>query len=171
MNKLLSTISLAAALALGSISSADDGWYGKAGVLSISESDSGQSLDLVGLYVGAGYEFEAGNNFFVSPEFRVATGINEDDVFGADVDIDLAWIASVRGIWRDESGFYAFGTLGYGDLKLNVSTGFGSGSGSADDMLIGAGIGYEFSKKFSLELSFEDFDGSSVFQVGSNFRF
>jgi hypothetical protein len=168
------TLALAAAsifVLTGPSLSAEEGWFAKTGAIHFSGSADGYSIDLTGVYLGAGYEIELAENFFLAPEIRVATGVGSDDLLGVDVDLDTAFFAGAKGIFRAENGFYAFGSVGYGDITIDASYGSIEESASADDIGFGVGFGYEFTDKIGMEISFEDYDGTDVIQLGTNFRF
>lgn len=163
MKKLLSILFIASALTGASLSTASEGWYGKAGLANLD-------LDAVSfnsIYVGAGYDFKMTESFYLAPEIRYTVGIDDDDFFGQSFDLDSGLFVGLRGTLKSENGFYGFGSVGWGDITVGTQ----GGDASDDEIGFGAGLGYEFSDKFALEVSFEDFDGSDLISLGTKFRF
>lgn len=171
MNILNKTVTILTLMLATSSLTASEGWFGKAGAITVGDSEGGVSIDLNGIYVGAGYSFKTSENFYVAPEVRLVKGVGSDDLLGVDFEIDTAWFAGAKGIYKADSGFIAFVSLGYGGVTIDGSFGGITASASTDEIVYGAGIGYEFNEHIAIEFSFEDFDGADVFQLGTNFRF
>lgn len=171
MNTFKKTVTILSVAISASSLNASEGWFGKAGAARFSDSGEGVSIDLDAIFVGAGYSFKVADNFYIAPEARFAKGMGSDDIWGVDVEIDTAWFVGARGVLKADSGLFGFVSVGYGDITIDASIGSISESASADDIGFGAGFGYEFNDKFAIELGFEDYDGTDVIQLGTNFRF
>lgn len=163
------TILLVAVLAaiFSSVASAQSKWQASAGVMQFREDDAGYDIALEALYASVGYRIEASPNFYVIPELTFGTGISDDRLFGLDVEVDHFVSLGARAQYEFESGLYLYGTLAWGSLEIDSN----AGSGSADEVGAGAGIGYDFSERVGAEFSYGVFDESDVLQLGLKFRF
>lgn len=154
-SKILALSTASFALATGTFA-ADEKWQVGAGAFRMSED----AIDLDAMYVSFGYRIETSENFFLIPELRIGKGVNED--WGLEIDRFVSVGAKAQ--YEYDSGLYLFGLASWGDLSVKQG-------GSADDVGIGVGAGYDFSDKVGAEISWESFDETSIYQLGMKFKF
>ncbi len=155
-------------------------WSAGAGYANLSDDD----LSLGMVYGAVAYEFAAeGSKFSFMPEFRLGTGISDDEVNLADdeysipelmnvkVEVDRFIALSVRGQYNHDSGFYAYVMPSYANLDVKVSYLNDSISEDEWELGFGAGFGKKFNDKVSVEASYETYDGTDVFTVGVKYAF
>lgn len=154
-NKLVTLATASFALATGALAEGEK-WQLGAGAFRMSED----FIDVDAVYASLGYRIETSENFFLIPELRIGKGINED--WGLEIDRFVSLGAKAQ--YEYDSGLYLFGLASWGDLSVD-------GGGSADDVGIGVGAGYDFTDKVGAEISWESFDETSIYQLGMKFKF
>lgn len=155
-------------------------WSAGAGYANLSDDD----LSLGMVYGAVAYEFaEEGSKFSFMPEFRLGTGISDDEVnlgdefigipeaFNFKVEVKRFTALSVRAQYNHDSGFYAYAMPSYANLDLKVSSLAGSDSDDSWELGFGAGVGKNFSDKVSVEASYENYDGTNMLTVGFKYAF
>ncbi|UPT53240.1 hypothetical protein [Synechococcus phage Yong-L1-251] len=110
-------------------------------------SGASEDLNPTGLTVRGGYFFT--DNFAV--EGRLGTGLNDDNISGTDVDIELDQLFGVYAVGHlpvnDVFSFY--GLLGFSYVEATVSDRFFSVSDDDDGFSYGAGIQVNFTPQVS----------------------
>ena len=84
-------------------------WSAGAGYANLSDSDDGESISLGVIYGAVAYEFtKAGSNFSLMPELRLGTGVSDDKLYGAKVEVERFTALSVRGQYNYDNGVYLY---------------------------------------------------------------
>ena len=118
----------------------------------------------------AGYQFTP--MFAAEVSFRRLADFN-DTFAGTRADVTLDQTAvSLVGTLPLNRGFNVFGRLGYNDLKAKANVSGFSGSASDDGLLLGVGLGYQFSSTVSgrIEVQRPSSDSSNI-SAGIAFAF
>lgn len=150
-------------------------WVGGASYINVSDEADDIDVSLGGIAGSIGYKIESENNFYFTPQLLIATGISDDTVtiYSTNVDVEMdSFIAlSVRAEYVLENGIYLFAAPSYANLEITASA-FGE-SETADEWEFGfgGGIGYQFNKTASGELSYDQYDGTDVINIGVKFNF
>ncbi len=147
-------------------------WSAGAGYANLSDDD----LSLGMIYGAVAYEFaEEGSKFSFMPEFRLGTGVSDDEFpgvgGGVKVEVKRFTSLSVRGQYNHDNGFYAYAMPSYANLDVKASSFYGSASDDAWELGFGAGVGKKFNDKVSVEASYETYDGTDVLTVGFKYAF
>ncbi len=156
---LLAACGLTATAAYSQNETTEENWQAGFGIARFSES----IIDLDAAVASIGYRVKTSENFYIIPEFRFGTGLGKDE----GIEVDTFYSLGAKAQYEFESGFYAFGTVSWGDLKVKNSW----TSASDDDVGYGIGAGYDFTDKVGADLSWEDFNGTDVYQIGLKFKF
>jgi opacity protein-like surface antigen len=133
----------------------------------------------LGALVGhLGYHSQLSENVTLVPRLRLGFGISDDTwdawVPGAsDVDISLDRFVSldVKIQFQANENIYLYLMPAYANAKLSASVLNSSESDDSWEFGGGAGIGYNFTPKVSVEASYETFDGTDVLSIGFTSRF
>lgn len=177
LGMLLASSSLAA---IAAESEPSGNWVGGIGYINLSdEVEDGLDISVGGIVGSLGYKIKSGDNFYLIPEVRIGTGISDDSVsyLGVDVDVELdGFLAlSLRGQFELDNGVYLFAAPTYANAEFTASASQGGQSASATEdsweFGVGGGIGYNFSKTTSAEVTYEQFDGTDAFSVGLKINF
>lgn len=146
-------------------------WVGGVSYVNLSNDDGGADISLGGLTGSLGYQFDAQNGFYFTPELRVGTGISDDSVGGIDVEMDRFVALSVRGQYSVNQQIYLFAAPSYANVELTAS-GAGVSSSSDDwEFGLGGGIGYQMTDAMSAEFMFEQYDEADLMSFGVKFAF
>lgn len=160
-------------------------WYFGVDYLSFSFEGEGIDFEPTAASVSLGYKINGEGNWYIIPELRIGTGVNDDGISGGgasvDVDIDRFVALSVRAQYEFNNGLYFFVAPSYGYVELTTTlrlpeTEFYyaySESETSDDWESGfsAGAGYQLTSTLSAEIIAERFDETDVVSVGLNFNF
>lgn len=152
-----------------------EGFYAGAGagIVKIKDEDQGESFEDTpfGWKIFAGYDFN--ENFALEGSY-IKTGEAEDQVFGTTVETELsAFTFSAIGLMPVSDSAQLFGKLGYYSGEQEV-TAFGLTVDDDDDgFLVGAGIRFNTSDKFTIRADFDwyDADLDSLWSIGAAFQF
>lgn len=156
----------------------DDGsqnrWVSGIGYANLSDEVDEFDISVSAIVGSLGYKIKSGPNFYLMPEVRFGVGVADDTVsmFGVDVDIELdRFLAlSVRGQFDLDSGIYLFAAPTYANAKFTASASqYGQSASITEDSWefgLGLGAGYNFNSTTSLEISYEQFDGTDVLSLG-----
>jgi len=143
-------------------------WSAGAGYANISDDD----LSLGVIYGAVAYEFaKEGSKFSLVPELRLGTGISDDNISGAKLEVESFTALSVRGQYNYDNGFYAYVMPSYANLDVKASFRGASFSDDEWNFGFGAGVGKKLNEKTSVEASFENYDGTDVITVGFKYAF
>ncbi|ARD44390.1 outer membrane beta-barrel protein [Colwellia sp. PAMC 21821] len=143
-------------------------WSAGAGYANISDDD----LSLGVIYGAVAYEFaKEGSKFSLVPELRLGTGISDDNISGAKLEVESFTALSVRGQYNYDNGFYAYVMPSYANLDVKASFRGASFSDDEWNFGFGAGVGKKLNDKTSVEASFENYDGTDVITVGFKYAF
>ncbi len=156
---LLAACGLTATAAYSQNETTEENWQAGFGLMRFSED----FIDLDAAFASIGYRVKTSDNFYIIPEFRFGTGLGKDE----GIEVDTFYSLGAKAQFEFESGFYAFGSVSWGDLKVKSDW----ASASDDQVGFGIGAGYDFNEKLGAELSWEDFDGTSLYQVGLKVKF
>lgn len=135
-------------------------WVGGVSYINLSNDDGGADISLGGLTGSLGYQFDAQNGFYFTPELRVGTGISDD----SGIELDRFVALSVRGQYSVNQQIYLFAAPSYANTEFNVS----------DDNWefgLGGGIGYQMTDAMSAEFMFEQYDEADLMSFGVKFAF
>ncbi|HEY9030462.1 MAG TPA: porin family protein [Kangiella sp.] len=106
-----------------------------------------------------------------SGELRLGLGVQDDTVFGSDIEIENYYGAYLRAGIPVTDGFYPYAIVGYTNTKVGVS---GGGSDSESDMSYGLGADFAISDSVDFTAEFMrylDKDGVEVDGIGLGFKF
>ena len=143
-------------------------WSAGAGYANISDDD----LSLGVIYGAVAYEFaKEGSKLSLVPELRLGTGISDDNISGAKLEVESFTALSVRGQYNYDNGFYAYVMPSYANLDVKASFRGASFSDDEWNFGFGAGVGKKLNDKTSVEASFENYDGTDVITVGFKYAF
>ncbi|MFD2167921.1 outer membrane protein [Thalassotalea euphylliae] len=163
--------SAAALLALSLPFTASANWSLGGGYANFSD-DGDADISLGAIYGSAAYHHNVdGTKFSVVPEFRLGTGISDDEVYGVDVELERFISLSVKGQYDVNEQFFVFAMPSYANAKLKAS--YGGFSESDDDWEFGYGVGAGFnvSDTSTMEFSFEQYDDADVLTASIHFAF
>lgn len=161
---------LAAALITAAFSaSASANWNVSAGASHMSMDGIDVSFNLANVSVAK--QFDLGDSQFnLMPELRIGTGIGDDQLMGADVEIDRFTTIGLRGGYQVNDNVNLFVQPSYGEIKVTASAGGMSASEESDwEFGIGLGVNYAFSSNSSVEVAYEQFDDTDV--IGAAYRY
>lgn len=172
LGMLLSSASLSA---VATDNLADNHWVAGVGYTNLSDDEDGLDISLGAIVASLGYKIKSSDNFFITPEVRLGTGITDDTIaiFGSRLDIELERLVAltVRGEFEFDNGFYLYAAPSYTNVRLKAS---GYGRDVSEDSWefgIGGGLGYQFTQKTAAEVSYEQFDGADVLSFSVKFAF
>jgi len=115
-----------------------------------SEANIGSLVGKYGYYI----------NDYVQAEFRLGLGVNDGELFGADVSIDSLVGGYIR-VSPDLDRFTPYLIVGFTDIEV----GLGSGAGSDSDVSYGIGTDIDVNETWAINLEFiqyQDKDGVSL---------
>lgn len=151
------------------------GWHVGGSYLNLSDSESNSGLRLGALAVNVGYEFEMSDNFSIVPEFKLGTGINDDQVSNVfasvKVEVDRYTSLNAKMQYNFDNGAYAFAAPGWVNVDLSASSGLTSVSDDSTEFGADLGFGYKSDNNMSIELSFGKYDDADVIQLGARYHF
>ena len=143
-------------------SAADNGYYAGASYsdVKVKIDEVGTSFRLGVLSALGGYQIN--KNFAV--EGRLGTGVRDADVVGANFEVDS--FVAVNGVatYPLANNVSAYGTLGYGQTRLNVSFPGGSEKSRLSAFNYGAGLQYK-TGPYAARLGFESLADKSGVSV------
>lgn len=123
-----------------SIPSFADGLNMEFGYTTVGGDEQDISIDLGAIYGILGYEWNHAGNYSSTVEGLVALGIQDDDVFGADIELEPSVEVAYRGIWQTSSpDFSLFWRASFARVEAEVSG--GGFSESEDETGFGLGVG------------------------------
>ena len=170
-----------AMLLVGASFSSMANWVGGVGYINVSGEDKSNDTDisLNGVVASLGYEFPIDNNLYVTPEFRLGTGIGEDSYtlsgFNVDVEMDHFVSFSLRSQYEFNNRFYIFVAPSYSNLKLTAKAerdGFSAEvSDDSWDFGFGGGAGYRINQFASAEFMYEEYEDTEIFSLGVKLNF
>lgn len=167
MKKTMIAGAILASLTMATAVSAKDGNYVGFG-LSQHNLDAGFfDADVMTLDGKIGTYFN--ENF--SGEFRLGLGVQDDTVFGEDVELENYYGAYIRAGIPVSDGFYPYAIAGYSNMKVGVS---GGGSDSESDFSYGVGADMAITNDvdFTVEyMRYLDKDGVEIDGIGLGFKF
>lgn len=167
MKKTMIAGAIIASLTMATAVEAKDGNYVGFGLSQQSIDGGFYDADVMTLDGKVGTYFN--ENF--SGELRVGLGVQDDTVFGADIEVDNYYGAYVRFGAPVTDGFYPYAIAGYTNTKVSVS---GGGSDSESDFSYGVGADMAISNDvdFTVEyMRYLDKDGGEVDGIGVGFKF
>lgn len=172
MLKKLTTVSVAlAALMTGGQVMAETYVGGNIAALKV-DYNYPEDADLVAFYGRLGTEFT--ENF--SAEVRVGTGLDDDRVYGIDVELNHFYGAYVRGTIPIADMFYPYAVVGYTRAELEFKDFWQSAKDSGGDVSFGVGADIRLTPEVDLNLEYMNYyDKHDVtvdgFAVGFTYRF
>lgn len=167
MKKTMIAGAIIASLTMATAVSAKEGNYVGFGLTQHNLDGGSFDADVMTLDGKIGTYFN--ENF--SGEFRVGLGVQDDTVFGADIEVENYYGAYVRAGIPVTDGFYPYAIAGYTKTKVGVS---GGGSDSESDISIGLGADMAISNDvdFTVEyMRYLDKDGGEIDGIGLGFKF
>lgn len=141
-----------------------------------SDDPGGVDFDLGTLNLNAGYEYQLSNQFSLEPLLTLGVGVNDDEagtanLTVAEVEIDRWMALSVRGKYQLNDKIYLYAQPSYGNLKVEAKTLGQSVTEDDWEFGLGAGVGFDVSERVSLEMTYDNYDGTDVISAGINYRF
>jgi len=161
-------------------------WSAGAGYANLSDNDDGESISLGVIYGAVAYEFaQEGSKFSFMPEFRLGTGVSDDEGslnleagefaiperINFKVEVERFAAFSVRAQYNYDNGVYLYVMPSYANLDIKVSYLAGSDSDDNWEFGLGGGVGKYITDKASVEASYESYDGTDVLTVGFQYAF
>ncbi len=130
----------------------------------------------VGVLVGSlGYRIPVNDAFSVVPKIRGGFGVKDDTVDGVDVELENLFGAALRLEFLLTESFYVHLTPSYARYSAKASAPLAGGTLSitetSNEFGIGGGLGFRFTRNFSLEANYEYVDGLDIIQIGARFDF
>jgi hypothetical protein len=162
-------------LALGLLTlplTASANWSAGAGYANLSDED----LSFGVVYGAMAYEFaQEGSQFSFMPEFRIGTGITDEEALGVGggvkVEVNRFTSLSLRAQYNHENGFYAYVMPSYANLDVEVSSFYGTASDDSSELGFGVGMGKKLNDNFGIEISYERYDEVDVLTLGFKYAF
>lgn len=157
-------------LSLSLTASAD--WQMGGGFGNLSDDSDGDEISLNVLFGSVSYKIEnSKNDFFFVPELRVGTGVGDDSLYGATIEVESFIALSVRGQYDYSNGAYVYVMPSYANLDIKASYNGNSASDDSWELGFGGGVGYQVNKKMSVEATYENYDGTDMLSVGFKYAF
>ncbi len=128
-----------------------------------SHFDFDFGLELGAIVGSIGYEFTLNENFSITPEARVGTGVVSD----SGVELDRLFGAATRFNYTPTQNFYLYATTSYVNYRVKSSF----ASGDSWEFGIGGGVGFNFTESLGIEVQYENVDSVDVFTGALRFRF
>jgi hypothetical protein len=101
------------------------------------------------------------------PEVVAGFGMGDDNLLGADVEIERFLAINLRGSYAVNDKVSLFIQPSYAELKIKASAGGNSASETSDwEFGFGGGVNYSFTKTSSVELILQRFDDTDVVGLG-----
>ena len=154
--------------------------FGYAGTEIDTRDLLGDDINLGVFYASLGTEINAQNDGFrLVPELRVGSGIEDDTILGADLEVEYFVSLSLRAeVHQNDAtdfflpaGGYAFVNPTFTVISVEAS-GFGVvASETTEEFGVGVGLGYNFTEIASAEVYAEFYDEVTFYGVGARFRF
>ena len=147
-------------------------WVGGFGYSNVADNVGSEDISVGFAYASIGYKVtKPNNNFTLTPEIKYGTGVSNDKIGGVTVKVDNYYSFAVRGQYDYENNMYVYVVPSY--AKFDIEASFQSVSSSASDSMFGygAGVGYKFNDKASVETSYEYFKGTDVVSIGFKYSF
>lgn len=178
MNTKHVALAIAAALTISSAAQAQDIHFGFNVGRSMPQSDA---KDLDGGYTaGFWVPFEFNGGHTIRPRLDYTSNKGNLFIFSTTVTtthLGVDYLYNING--KAGEGFYLLAGLGYAKTQVSVDSFFGSGSGDKSAFAFGAGLGYEFTPMFGIELRYASThpgSGDNIFKndyvnVSATFRF
>jgi len=126
----------------------EPGWYIGAGYAFVNYDEDGvPDLDLGAVIFRSGFQF----NEYLSAEARFGLGVDDDSVWGVDVELENLYGGYFRAGLPTGVGFYPYVIVGatHGQIKANVP-GYGSDRYDETDVSYGGGIDFYLDPSLSL---------------------
>ena len=160
-------------------------WYFGVDYLSFSFDGEGIDFEPTAASVSLGYKINGEGNWYIIPELRIGTGVNDDGISGngasVDIDIDRFVALSVRAQYEFNNGLYFFVAPSYGYVEVTTTLTLPETqlyyeyieSITEDEWEFGVstGAGYKLTPTLSAEIIAERFDELDVVSFGVNFNF
>ncbi|MCW8091098.1 outer membrane beta-barrel protein [Alteromonas sp. ASW11-130] len=146
-------------------------WVGQLSYSSLSDDDPNADVSLGAIGASVGYRSQMTESFYLTPELRLGTGINEEELYGVELSIDNYYGVGIRGEYLANDVFYLLASAAY--LKFNFDAeylGYAVSEGESE-FGVGIGAGYNINEKASIEATFETFDGVDLLNFGVRFKF
>ncbi|MFK8031742.1 MAG: hypothetical protein AB8G18_16010 [Gammaproteobacteria bacterium] len=160
MKRLLTALLAASLLTLPV---AADGWKFEAGYQRTAASDSGSDLNFGSIYGIVDYEWDHNNDYVSAAEVLVSVGVQDDELFGVDVELSNTVAVGYRGTWQTGAeDVQLFWRANYTQLAVDVA----EGGTTLDDSGVGVGVGLNWKHltigytKYLGDL--EDFDSINI---------
>lgn len=143
-------------------------WSVGAGFSNFSDKIGSESFNLGVAYASASYEYKLKDmNLSIVPEFHYGIGIADERIENVKLEADYFASLSIKALYNINDNFYVYAAPSYGKLKITATYEGNSASASSDwELAYGAGFGYKLNDKFSVELSYDDYDGTDVVSIG-----
>ena len=168
MKTALKTLSLS--LLLSASMTANAGWTVSGGYGSFNQDIDTTDVTLAAVYASVGYAYESGDVTFM-PELRAGVGVEDDMLYGVNVELDNLVVASVRAQYNINDSFGVFIQPSYGRLESTARLGGQSVSDDAWETGLGGGALFSVGANTSIEAVYESFDGTDVLSVGFRYSF
>ena len=109
-------------------------------------------------------------NFTLNPQFRYMKTNQSNGDYQGDITLDNAFIFSLKGQYTFNNGAYFFTSPAFGSFNYLQNSRFFYNEESEFELGLNIGIGYEFNKYLSTEITYDKFKRSKAVTAGINFR-
>ncbi|HSC68583.1 MAG TPA: porin family protein [Cellvibrio sp.] len=122
--------------------------------LDLSVTEAPDDLSLLSGYARFGAQFDD----YWSLEWRIGTGLQDDEIRGedgnADVSLDLFYGAYVLGGAPITEHIYPYVAMGYSKAEFEINASDRSAEYKENDISFGAGVNFDVSDKFAINLEY-----------------
>ncbi len=131
---------------------------------------SNDDISLNGAAGAIGLRIDINDKFYLMPELRIGSGIDEDDYYvGVNpVSLEISSYSSLRlrGQFDFHPQMFAYVTTAYTNLELTGTFAGQSHSADASEFGGGAGFGFRLTEHLALEASYEAYDEDDIISAG-----
>lgn len=170
MKKLIAVTLFTSAAAMtavtASANSAGSGYIGAlASHYTFDVSGTSEDLNPTGLTLRGGYFLTD----FIAVEGRLGTGLNDDNISGTNVDVELDQLMGVyaTGYLPVNDVFSFYGLLGFTYAEAKISNHFASASDDDDGFSYGAGVQFDFTPQIAGQLEYVSYLSKSDYDLNA----
>ncbi len=165
-------------LGFASVSSAN--WVSGLSYHHITVEENGMKLGFPAISGSLGHKIPMQDDrISIIPEIRVGLGIGDDvvNLMGVDFDVEIDGFLglSLKGQMEVNNNLYVYVAPSYANFSVTATVSVNNQdiafTGDSWHFGFGAGVGYHFDQKRSVELAYERFDGIDVLSAGLKFNF
>ncbi|WP_371195228.1 outer membrane beta-barrel protein [Glaciecola sp. SC05] len=122
--------------------------------------------------INAAFEFRAQNSqFSLMPELRLGIGVQDDTLFGTNVEVDEFQSVALRLNYYASDTIAVFIVPSYARLGIQASQGGFSSSASETEFGLGLGVSGKIADEWAVEGSYERYDDTNVLSAAIRYYF